>query len=482
MPIDMVIPGTSVPWTIENVDTNVLDFGIATLLQNSGGVGNEIKLITANAKSTISQMKANTEGLKSMEPWQVTRDTWPEAMKPWPTGPGSEKVAWDRTIEMRAILNARGVDITEYNGITWGQPDAANQQYMRWNPDTDIVTGMPYAILDSSRGIYFQQQEPVQSERRIAFRPDISAGEPYKYYILYRKVPGQPDIGLTEAAFYVQPPNEAQLFEWNTLLRGPGSLAATRDIESKLGVNVSESYNAYKITTKDNVVTYQRTAQPAPADATVEGFVLNPTPGQITDWLAKVPGAQLEAKSERLLLDGIEVERSAPYDTAKYLYDGKVGYSPLPPTVVDDPATVTSLGTLVQKKDTNLFYRITAAGPVEVSSPLPPAKDVIGLDFTALSPGDLAKSNNGKYYRVMNNGKGVEVSFPLLKLVMKPTDAQLADWRDQYSSLNTALGKTSLTEQVYLQELTGKYSMYLNAVTNLLSDKSRILEKLIANI
>lgn len=315
------------------------------------------------------------------------------------------------------------------------------------------------------------------------------------------------DISLPQVSWpqYSRPPADQKEQD----ARDAAAFEATRALEAQ-GTSLAAYTNRYRVATTDNYgnVTYtysDHAHQPRiPSNdphQKEEMFVVNPTPDQLLEFMSMVAKPPLESLSQTMLLAGVNVENAGAYDAAKYAWgpQNEVGYSRLPATVVDNPATAArdaSLnGALVQEKQTGLYYRIQdgAAYPVRSCLPLDTAilVDPGTTDFSAWQPGTLIKMQTGAdkegnplytYYQIAADGgtgkditklaKAVEVT-PLLEFKLNPDEKQLNDWNDQLSKLNMALGAISNTEQAYLQEKMVAFTNFLSLASNILSEYFR---------
>ncbi|MGV3656049.1 MAG: hypothetical protein ACO1N5_17745 [Noviherbaspirillum sp.] len=183
-----------------------------------------------------------------------------------------------------------------------------------------------------------------------------------------------------------------------------------------------------------------------------------------------------------VLMDGIDI---APenYNGVKVVASGQTWYAPLPAKEIAAPGEVRDLpvGTLVEYRGT--YWVVSEPNTItQCLHPLGPAVEVKGTDFSDVEPGKLAHSDNGKYYIVTNDGKGVETDAQLQKYVDQPAPELLAAWKNQYIKLNNELGKTTQDEQIRLQNLVGEHNKLLGFLSSLVSVLGRMREKVAANI
>lgn len=232
-----------------------------------------------------------------------------------------------------------------------------------------------------------------------------------------------------------------------------------------------------------------------------KSYIANPSPDMLVQIMSMVADPPLEEISQTLVCGGVKISDDA-FDAAKYVWGDRnqIAYSTLPVKVVDDPAALARTREmdhmLVQKAGTDDYYRLEGQVAYLVKSPLPLDQAVLvdpnARDFSMYDPGTLIKQQTGMdkqgmpvyaYYQVVSDntfGTGLRTSSavevtPLLKFVLRPSDVQKSDWRDQLGKLNTGLGTVSNTEQVMLQEKNSHYNNFLILASNLISEIFRAL-------
>ena len=327
-------------------------------------------------------------------------------------------------------------------------------------------------------------------------------------------------LAYSKLALNAGTPTDDQLSLWNAILNGESEFKATQSLENA-GLDLSADYNAYRYgytdllgnprieyavsppiervgqdfsglaagdLVKSDDGNYYRLYQDASGNLaafTLNGvpqqFVTKPGAAQIAAWnTALGPDGPVD-KTQGLLLDGVTID-PASYDAAKFIAGGELRYSRLPAkelTTLD--FTGMEPDTLFRYQGTYFVYNGNNVAE-EVTSPLAPAVEVTGTDFSAVEPGKLAHSNNGKFYLVTNAHEGVEVDGQLQMYVDAPSDELLLDWKNQYLKMNSELGKTTLDEQVRLQSLTGEYSKLVGFLSSVISVLARMREKVVGNL
>ena len=116
-------------------------------------------------------------------------------------------------------------------------------------------------------------------------------------------------------------------------------------------------------------------------------------------------------------------------------------------------------------------------------SPLLPATDVAGNDYSGIAPGTMVhNTTDGRYYLITMTHRGVQVDPRLQNYAGSPSEGQVELWRQRYDALVTELGNVTNMDQLEMQERLGRYNTLVNLISSVIASWMRANQKVAANV